>query len=225
MRCNSPLSSLCRPPLPADNIRMRRAGPLLALAPILAAVALSACGGDKAPSATTDGSIGSPPAAAVDPTATPEPNEFQQAMAQVAKSPPSQGSSSPLGAQPDRAKARALAKLLEANGWNMQGVAVYVWPVSGTKESLLIVNIDETQGAAPPPDPGPGFDALLKAPEIKQANVSRMVFVYRGRDEQGAYSATVTMPISAIQDAESLEKLTSEEQMRLLQFEIKRTGQ
>ena len=139
---------------------MRRAGPLLALAPLLAALTLSACGGsNKPPSGASDGSTGAPPAAPVEATSEPVLSLLQ--VTPVAQPKPVTPADTLLGGTPNRRAAAFVSEQIKAAGLSQKGLEVFVLPISGTHDELLVVDMDADAGVVYPNDPLPLLKALL----------------------------------------------------------------
>lgn len=171
---------------------MRRA--IWLLTPVLAALALSACGGDKAPTPGDDGPAGAPPAAPVEPTATPVTSFLN--LKPKAPAEPITGSDATLGGTPNRRAAAFVSEQIKAAGLSQTGLEVFVLPISGTHDELLVVDMDAAAGAVYPTDPLPLLKALLTVQNLEIANVTRIAINYRGTDKDGPYVFTLTLPLS-----------------------------
>ena len=112
-----------------------------------------------------------------------------------------------LGGTPDFETAAALAKILEDGGADLAGIKIRVFPIGGTEESLLVIELDqeldEAAGAGLPEDEdavSSALTAFLAAPEIETAGISRLAMVLRSSDESGPFSLILTLPIGTARD-------------------------
>jgi hypothetical protein len=122
---------------------------------------------------------------------------------------------------PDEASAAALRAELQGSDVDLTGVDVWVWPVSGTGDVLLVIEGDDRASAFV--DDPQASDAVLRqlveSEVLDTAGVTRVVINYRGADEQGAFTFTVTMRLEVIR--RSLSEGTDIPQEELL-FEFTR---
>jgi hypothetical protein len=105
-----------------------------------------------------------------------------------------------LGGAPDDSVSRALIAAIEEEAIDLTGVTITVWPVSGTGESLLIVEFDETAGVFAEDDTIGSLmiSTLVSHPLIDDQAITRLVMKIAGTDEQGPYVFTFTASIEAI---------------------------
>ena len=129
--------------------------PLLLL--VMVGAVLSACGG-KSLSGSSAGTDASPPAAAVESTATATAGaaKLVPLLANVTPVLPAAtpGANSVLGGS-DRRTAAALTALLKGTSLDQPGVSLYVFPIAGAGGSLLVLEMDAAKGAAFSGDPLP----------------------------------------------------------------------
>ncbi|HEY7467682.1 MAG TPA: hypothetical protein VIB47_13400 [Dehalococcoidia bacterium] len=206
---------------------MRRFAHLSPLATLFAALALSACGGSQPATPDAGGAAGQPPAAPVatevaDPWFLPPPKAHSGASPTLT---PGTGS---LG-QADRDAARRIADALKSAGGSLPGLEVFVFPLKGSANSLLVLDIDTTSDAftgASATIPAEAGDLLpagfLTSDAVKQAKVSRVVINVRGRDGTtgSLLLFSMTLPVETL--AGYLAGTISEDQAAgLTQFQIK----
>jgi len=191
--------------------------PLRILALIVAlGLAVSACSGDSAansPVATTasnataaTGGGGSADSDTGDTTgstaagAPPEETLFNQIGAAAAAAAGTPASESALGS-PDFAAAATIAADLFAE-IDSTGLKVLVFPVIGSEEVLLVLEID---GAAIDQDAeATDFDLfafLATDPSVSDAGITRIAFNLNTSDEQGEVVITTTVSVAAIREA------------------------
>lgn len=201
---------------------MRRVILLCGLVSLLAALVLSACGGDESP-APTDGSAGKPPAADVEATTTP--TKFVPPLAKVTPVPPTTSSTARtvLGGA-DRRTASAIAALLKGTSLDQPGVSLYVFPIAGAGGSLLVLEMDAAKGASFSGDPLPLFKALVASDAAKNAHIKQIAINYRGKDAQGPYVATMTLSMS-VAEAYAKGAISQKDVSNQTPFEIKRGQQ
>jgi len=204
---------------------MRRPVVLLPAA-LIVALALAACGGDKAPSAADEAS-GSPPAAPVQLTATQLPFVLSTPVATPALAQPIAAADRLLGGTPNHRAATLVRNQLKAAGYLLPGIEVYVLPVSGSYEELLVLEIaatSQTSGdavSALDADDSTAFFKALAVLEFSEiANVTRVVFNIHGEDAGVRSVATIVFPYSAVTAAARGEQ-ASDELFAQLQFEIR----
>lgn len=110
-----------------------------------------------------------------------------------------------LRAPADTAAAESFTSALQQAGVDLTGVEVWVFPVSGTGESLLVFEVDDRAQAAAGSAEDDGGETLrrllLSDPGLQAANVTRLVMNYHGTDDQGPFTMSFTLPISAIAEA------------------------
>jgi hypothetical protein len=144
---------------------------------------------------------------------------------------PAQRSSSPanalLGGTPNRRAAALVRDQLKAAGLDLPGLEVYVLPVAGTHDELLVVEIEAAAGGGPAgtanQDPTPLFKALATLETSEIANVKSVVFNLHGEDAGKPAVFTVVMPMAVIADA-ARGATTSDELLRQLRFEVRPEG-
>jgi hypothetical protein len=113
---------------------------------------------------------------------------------------------------------------LQRSGMSMNGIDAYVFPVEGTAESILVLDSNIAGVQSQPSTPGSddrAMAALVASPELKAANVTRIVFVIRGTDSVGPYAITMTMPFTTL-DAMSKGTLTDAQAQQQMGIEVTR---
>jgi len=116
---------------------------------------------------------------------------------------PATGVNALLGGAPDEGLGAVLAAGLEAEGIDLTGVTIGVWPIGSTGDSLLIVDFDETAGTYAADDDA-GNDlliALLDDPLVDAAGITRLVMRIGGSDEEGAYVFTFTALVADLRQS------------------------
>jgi hypothetical protein len=177
---------------------------------------LIACGGsaDKTSDATTGpaangSSDSSAPAAAADSQDKEEAGIFAgfgDAGGEQLVVPP--GTNTLLGGTPYYATAAQIKDSLTSNGISLDGLDIYLLPISGTDGSLLVIQGDANAAtgddAGIPDDATPILTALLNSDAVKAAKITRVAMNFLSEDEQGPLVLTITMPV------ETLNKLLTE---------------
>jgi hypothetical protein len=179
----------------------------MTLAALAAVALLVACGGSgqpsgsaspQQPSTAADSASNLPPAAAVEPTATPGPSfDFSQ-VTPVALSEIVSGANLTLGGAADWQAESEIASALDGVGL---AADVYVFPISGTQEWLLVLEVSE-DAIAPILDNvvwDAVMQALLDAPAVQDGRITRLAVNLHTSDEQGPFVLTITLPMSAVQ--------------------------
>jgi hypothetical protein len=202
---------------------------LSVLAPVLL---LSACGGSAAPSnsapsgqpaVATRQPASAPPAAAVEPTATPGPSfDFSQ-VTPVALSEIVSGANLTLGGAADWQAESEITSALAAMGL---AADVFVFPISGTQEWLLVLDVNE-DAIAPILDNvvwDAVMQALLDAPAVQDGRITRVAVNLHTSDDQGPFVLTITLPMSAVRGSAN-GTMTDEEVQAQTLTEIERAGQ
>jgi hypothetical protein len=193
----------------------------------VALVAACSSGGDgdtpPAPTAATGSVAVSPtpgrtaeatatrPATSVPPTETPEPPATAEAGAlarfnaiePISPEPAGNPADDLLGGTPNTAAAEAITQALGAAGFSLQGIKIYVFPVTGTDESLMVLNFHEDQQPALGDDAKPFISAVIGAADAQALNVPRTAMNYFGSDELGPYRVTMAAPTQVLRDLAS----------------------
>ncbi len=108
----------------------------------------------------------------------------------------------PLGGSPSYRAAAAFADELEQAGFDLTELEIWVWPVSGTGDTLLILAAGPT---TPLLEDDAGADSLvemmLSSPALADAGVTRMALVFESADAQGPFSVTYTVALDALRSA------------------------
>jgi hypothetical protein len=221
---------------------MRRA--LILGAGLLACSALlTACGGSSAPAATPpaqqaapadDGGAAepSPPAATLEPTATPTPEPpFDPSL--ITPVPPPEWPSDDDGLldPPDRLAAQRIASALAAEGFDLPGIDLYVFPLPDGEENMLVFDMDTSamdvglDGESTSPDLESMALPLIESEAYKAANIARLVINFRFRDEQGevAYILIATQPADIFAQVQK-GLITEEEAQQSTRIEIRQVG-
>lgn len=125
---------------------------------------------------------------------------------------PPTGVNALLGGPPDEITARVLLTDLEADGIDLTGVTIVVWPILSTGEALVVIEFGETALAyAEEDDPGTALiESILTHPLIDAQNITRLVMRIAGTDEEGPYVFTMTVRVDdmrhSLATGESLEE-------------------
>ena len=187
----------------------------LTLASFATATVIAACGGSSDPGAgpsslsapsREDDAASAPPAAAVEPTATPDPLYDPSLITPIPPQEPPAGVDAILGGAPDRRAAQAITDSLTAEGFDLSGIEFYVFPLPGADENMLIINVDapldlagDNPSSPSPLDPSSlDLELLLRSlvgGEVYGAsNVGRVVFNVTLASQDGALVMTITLP-------------------------------
>lgn len=159
---------------------------------VLALLLAASCGGDSANplSSTSTGPEST--------TTTTSDDPFQIDIFSIEPTPPSElptGVNALLGGAPDEVATQAIVSDLEADGVDLTGVTIFVWPVLGTGESLVVVEFDESAVAYADEENDQGnilIESVLAHPVIDLHNITRLVMRIVGTDEEGLFVFTVT---------------------------------
>lgn len=110
---------------------------------------------------------------------------------------PPTGVNALVGAAPDEVAALLLSAGLESGGIDLTGVTLRVWPVSGTGESFVIVEFDESASLYAEDDDIAArlFELLLADPVLDDQNITRLALRISGTDEEGSFVFTFTVPV------------------------------
>lgn len=175
----------------------------------LLAALIAGCGGSgesqsgastTEPNASTNGPSSTDGAA--EPTATPEEEDAALLGALIGDTADlPAGEESVLGGTPYYAAADAIEQTLQDAGIPLDGIGVYVLPVSGTETSLLVLQTDigaSSSEEEAPEDITPALSALIDSEAVQSANISRVVLNLVGEDEQGPVVVTITMPLETL---------------------------
>jgi hypothetical protein len=177
---------------------MRQRGPVVVLALLVAA----SCGGDSSNplSSTSTGPESTTIAGTTTiapPTTTTTVDPFLIDIYSIEPTPPSEpptGVNALLGGAPDEIATQVILSDLEADGIDLTGVTIFVWPILGTGESLVLIEFGETAGTYAEDDDQATLliESVLAHPVIDLQNVTRMVMRIAGTDEDGPYVFTMT---------------------------------
>jgi hypothetical protein len=85
-----------------------------------------------------------------------------------------------------------------------------VLPVTGTNQSILCISTDETSSNAVPQDSTPMLKALVSAPAIKDANITRVNIYYTSQDAQGRLMTLFSIPIDTVRALANGTSLTAD---------------
>lgn len=171
-------------------------------------VLVVACGGETVNPFATDGSGSTTTTTTLlgDTTTTSAegiPDFFDlSSIEHIPPSTPLVGVDALLGGPADGSVSLALRATVTAAAIDLTGVEITVWPVTGTGESLLLVEFDETASAFADTE-GPGddlFAILLASPLVDDRSITRVVIRMRGTDDQGPYIFTFTAPTAAMRE-------------------------
>lgn len=171
---------------------------------------ISACGGGAgssnpaasttaAPGTTTVATIGTT-TTTLPPTTTTTVDPFLVdifAIEPTTPAEPPSGVNALVGGAPDDVSALVLTAALENGGIDLTGVTLQVWPISGTGESFVIVEFDESASLYAEDDETAAhlFELLLADPVIDDQNITRLAMRISGSDEQGEFVFTFTVRV------------------------------
>jgi len=99
---------------------------------------------------------------------------------------------------PDVAAAAAIAGELAANDIPLAGAAIWVLPVVGSEERLLVFEIHAATTDSETEAGGDLFEVLVNSAVVAEAAVTRFVFHYFDTDDEGDFVFTMTMPLEAL---------------------------
>jgi hypothetical protein len=221
---------------------MRRAL-ILGVGLLACSALLTACGGSSAPAGTPtvqqeapaddgDAAEASPPAATLEPTATPATAPpFDPSL--ITPVPPPEWPSDDDGLldPPDRLAAKRIADALAAEGFDLPGIDLYVFPLPGGEENMLVFDIDTSAMTVSLDGESttPGLESmalpLIESEAYRAANIARLVINVRLRDEQGevAYILIATQPADVFAQVQK-GLLTEEEAQQSTRIEIRQVG-
>jgi hypothetical protein len=179
---------------------------------LFASVAITAaCGGSTTPSSTAppaqatgnDKPVNPPPAAALEPTATPgRPYDFSL----ITPVPPSESAphEDALLGTSDRFAAKSITQALTAQGFDLNGIEFFVFPLPSGAHNMLVIDrqlvleaeisaADETTADVAA---DPMLVGLATSEAFESANLGRIVYNLHYLDDQGAevLLAILTMP-------------------------------
>ncbi|MEX0826265.1 MAG: hypothetical protein WD184_05905 [Acidimicrobiia bacterium] len=173
---------------------------------ILTLVAAACGGGDgssnpiattsTAASATTVTSSG-PTTTTLPPTTTTTLDPFLVDIFSIEPMPPSEpatGVNAVLGGPPDEIATLLILADLEDAGIDLTGIEIFVWPISGTGSSLVVIEFGDSAGLYAEDDDQATLlvNSVLTHPVIAEQNITRMVLRIAGADEEGPYVFTMT---------------------------------
>jgi hypothetical protein len=205
----------------------------LTLGALATAAIIAACGGSREPAPATQPSAAgsttqspSPPAAVVDPTATPEPAwslDFD-AITPVAFTEAPSSANQTLGGAADWEAEAEISSALAAAGFQ---AGVFVLPISGTDDWLLIIEVDDD--AITPLFEDPTLSdavsrAIANSTAVQEGRISRLAINWYSLDEEGPFVLTTTMPTTALLGRLD-GTMTDEEAQAETLFEIVRSDQ
>ncbi|MEX2419545.1 MAG: hypothetical protein WD652_04130 [Acidimicrobiia bacterium] len=109
-------------------------------------------------------------------------------------SPEATGVNAVLGGPPDEIATRLILADLEDDGIDLTGVEIYVWPISGTGESLVVIEFGDSAGLYAEDDDQATLlvNSVLTHPVVAEQNITRLVLKIAGTDEEGPYVFTMT---------------------------------
>ena len=103
---------------------------------------------------------------------------------------------------PDTRSAAAIADDLAAGGIDLTGVEVWVFPVTGSDERLLVFSVNPAAaGLSEDPTGGNLFEVLAAAPSLPDSGITRFVLNYYDSDDQGEFVLTTTVPMDLLLDS------------------------
>jgi hypothetical protein len=169
------------------SFRLRLLLPLL-----LAAVAALACGGGEPSDPRPPQSGVIPPETKTAPTATPD-NSFAVIPKAIPVTPPQDASEQLLGLPPDREASKRLRAALAASGLALGEGALYVLPVRGSQEVILLFGLKDAVSLT-----DKTMVALMDAAAADPAGITRLTFDIRGEDSKGRFRLTMAAPLAAM---------------------------
>lgn len=104
--------------------------------------------------------------------------------------------SSALAGSPDRQAAADIKKALaDAGIAEIPGFEIFIFPIAGTKESLLVFDVQDVGQEAESSNSDQFSKTVFAHPALARANVKQFAINIRGSDEQGPFVATLTAPL------------------------------
>lgn len=188
---------------------MRQRGPGVVLALLVAA----SCGGDSSnPLSTTSTGAESttivvtttnaPTTTTLPPTTTTTVDPFLIDIYSIEPTPPPEatGFNALLGGPPDEIATLLIISDLEDDGIDLTGIEILVWPISGTGESLVVIEFGDSAGLYAEDDDQATLlvNSVLTHPVVAEQNITRMVLKIAGTDEEGPYVFTMTALVEAM---------------------------
>jgi hypothetical protein len=134
------------------------------------------------------------------PTTEAPPTIDEELIRSVPAAPLPDGPDVLLGGAPNETAAASLLAELAGTGIDLSGLEIWIWPVSGSEDVLLV--LEATENASGLADDSGTTEVLLPAlvgsSVLDTAGVTRIVVNYRGVDEEGPYTFTATYPLDAV---------------------------
>jgi hypothetical protein len=182
---------------------------------LLTLVMVAGCGGGSGESVVTTGpgatsiagtSTSGPTTTTLPPTTTTTVDPLLVDIFSIEPIPPSEpptGVNALLGGAPDEVAALLIVRDLEGEGIALTGVTIAMWPISGTGESLIVIEFDESAGEFAEDDDQSGllFERILAHPVLDEQNTTRLVLRIVGVDEDGPYVFTMTANLEDMRQA------------------------
>ena len=161
----------------------------------------------SSPAATGASPTASPSAAATEPVAEDDEEEGEGDTEEqsfvdevlAALSEPSEGTGPTTGGIARFGVMAVLIEILVESGLDLSGLELWVLSMGTGEGALLVLEIDEAKAGTLLADEEAFQDALtnlLSAPAIDDASITQIAFNYYGTDDEGAYVATITMPLA-----------------------------
>jgi hypothetical protein len=169
---------------------------------VLAGLLLAGCAGSPEP----DNALNPPPVGSTEESASePAPPQSERSDIEIVEIPAISSLAPPLGADllggtPNYAAGEAALAALDLSAEEMAGGTLMVLPISGTDQSLLVMAFDATTAGLATSDAPSSVESdaalqkLVNLPELRDANVVRVVILATGTDDQGDYTMTMTIP-------------------------------
>jgi hypothetical protein len=174
----------------------RRWAPVAVIALVAAACGDDASPGTSAPSTTAAAVTTSAPAETTT-TTEPEPENPLDILAGMDFSGPGSPDGTGSIGSPDYATASAITADLVAAGVDLTGITLWVLPVVGTADRLLVVEITDAATGLEDDASDGVLGALAEAPSLDGSRIARLVINYHGADARGDFVLTTTVPMEA----------------------------
>lgn len=104
-----------------------------------------------------------------------------------------------LSGGPDEESTAAFAVVLADTGLDPTGIEAWIWPVIGSDDVLLILNIDDIAvGLLDDEEAVVKLWETLLSPVLEDAGVTRLVMNYRSTDDQGPFTLSATFAFDVV---------------------------
>lgn len=184
------------------------------MALIIAVVVMGGGGGDSKTSGSNDSGSNSgggssattgktPTSPAASATQKPVEDKTIAALPKLRSTPPQLAPAARIG-DADTAAADGIRISLTAAGLNLRGVVVGVFKVTGTDQSLLVIDVDGAQASSlnsamsNQNDQKKFAQAIVSAPAVKAAKIGRLALNITQKDAQGTIVLGMTMTMATL---------------------------